>query len=214
MFLNRYTANLAAHLTATVAGIEYDSMADLRHNNVPIYVRDDHHTRNRFKTLYKDIYENIRSNNWFWKNDTEIVKHLKEGYAVFAQSYVLERVKRRNCDINIRTITELGSQYQGFAMRKGHPLLANISMQIIKYLSSGRMLEILERYHKDACPLKTAASSLSRADLAKMKGLLLSTIVLIVIGAGVVFAQSMVEWWGKSPSKMSRKIGTKGSRLH
>ena len=191
----RYTANLAAHLTKTTMPQAYESIEELRQDDIPIFIARSHYDRQIFETRFDQVYRDIVANDWFYSDHSDILSHLKKGEAVYAMTDDLEQIERENCDLGMRRLDyTMSSRLAGFVMRKDHPFLASISRQIIKYLADGRILNITEKYAEAKCPHKKEWSLLPRADLPQMTGLLVVTAVMAVVGVGVALLQSLLEW--------------------
>ena len=163
---------MAAHLTTTLSTHDYDSIDDLRHHGIPLYIKDSYFSRRLFKTRFKKVYEEIETNKWFWEKDDDILRHLEANHAVFAKIDAIQRVLKKHCNLTVKTLEPMGLRQTGFAMRKDHPMMENVSRQIIKYLADGSIMDIIADYAEAKCPAKKPWNALPRADLPKMKGLL------------------------------------------
>ena len=91
----------------------------------------------------------------------------------------------------------------GFAMTKNHPFIPKISKLITEYLANGTFTEIYERHVNDKCPSTKSWSTLPRADLTKMKGLLLVTLGFAIFGSGVILFESVCP-----PKRRKKKVWT------
>ena len=179
---------------------------DLRRNGVPIYIhKDDFFTNRIFKTRFPKIYEDIEANGWFWESKSDVFRHLEEGNAVYARSDTIEMASRLNCSLRARVVAHIASRQQGFAMRKGHPLLRNISRQIIKYQAEGKIEDIVNRYSEAECSSNGPRRSLPQANLIEMRGLLVVTAMMAVLGVSVVFLGKLRKCKGTNEGKEEGK---------
>ena len=186
-FLCRYTANLAAHLTTKIPTAEFESIEDLRRLNIPLYLYGSHHYKQFFNRVHSEDFKQINKNGQFWYNATEIPYHLQKGRAIFGTESIFDRVRQRNCSQMFRTFGQTGVVQKAFAMRKNHFLFPNISRKILEYLTLGIITEIDNKY-KPSCPLRED-NILPSSSLANMKGLLVVTTSLALIGVFGMFAR-------------------------
>ena len=101
-FFVRYTANLAANLTAMYTSSRYESVNDLHQAGIPIYI----HYENRqdellFTKRFPDVWKDIESKKWFWKDISEVPDLIKNGNAVYGESIKLGMELRRNCNLKV-----------------------------------------------------------------------------------------------------------------
>ena len=208
-----YTANLAAHLTATFSAQRYDSPEALHRAGKPLYIKDDYFSRRIFATRFPAVYEDIVALHRFWRDDVEILTHLELGHAIYAKVDAIERAKAQNCSLNVKMLNHFGTRRTGFAMRRDHPWLDRISGKIVEYLADGHIMDIFENYTQAQKCAKPAGSKVPRADLAQMRGLLVVTGIMAVVGVVVTVMQAVVEGrWrtGEGQTKRVREKGRKG----
>ena len=70
---SRYTANLAAHLTASFGATDFKSVDDLRQHNISIYFPESNNQRRVLELRFPDLYKEVVANNWLWKEKEEIL---------------------------------------------------------------------------------------------------------------------------------------------
>ena len=68
------------------------------------------------------------------------------------------------CDLQLEKFDDMAIRYNGFAMRKSHPLLTNISEKISQYLADGTIQNVINKYTKK-CPVAKPLKNLHEADL-------------------------------------------------
>ena len=147
LFFNkfRYTANLAAHLTVTLRGRDYDSLEDLRREGIPVYIADSLFHRRMIQKTFPIIYQDIVAHSWFWRHRDEILGLLERGNAVYGFVFELQRIISHNCSLGVEIFHYVGTEHSGFAMTKDHPMLGSISRQMIRYLAEGRIEDIIDK---------------------------------------------------------------------
>ena len=116
------------------------------------------------ETLYNDIHRQIEKNNWFWKNDSDLWEHLISRSAAYAKNTDMQSLMVDHCDVPLEMIGPVATRVTGFAMRKNHPLLTNISKLIVQYLGDGTIQNIIDRY-TEKCPVHKPLENLPRADV-------------------------------------------------
>ena len=188
----RYTANLAAHLTAKIPTTEFESIEDLSQQSIPLYIRQDKHDMHFFNMVHSDEFKKIIEFKQFWHKTPEISDHLQKGRAVFASQRSLDIIKKQNCSQTFRTFGQTGVSQKAFALRKNHPLLPNISRKILQYSSRGIITEIINRY-KPQCSPTAKNSILPRSSLRNMKGLLAVTTSLVLFRGLAMIVECMLK---------------------
>ena len=141
------------------------------------------YTEARFKVAFDEIVKNDR----FWRVKDDILPLLRGGNAVFAVSTEIQTALSGDCSLHVKMMKPLGTTQAGLVMTKNHPLLPNITRQIMKYLNDGTVIRIAERY-LETCPVKSAWSLLPRANLENMQGLLVVTasVAVLTMGLGLI----------------------------
>ena len=187
---------MAAHLTTTVSGREYDSIEDLRRDGIPVYIPDSLFLRRSIQKCFPDVYRDIVAHSWFMRHIDDAPDLLAGGNAVYGIVFDLKILMARNCSLGLDIFHYVGTLPSGFAMRKNHPMLGQISRQIVKYLADGSIEDIIDKYSGSGkCSLvnvhqhqqhQQSIPAPPRADLAKMKGLLV--VVAALGGFGVTVA--------------------------
>ena len=193
---------MAAHLTTTVSGREYDSIEDLRRDGIPVYIPDSLFLRRSFQKCFPDVYRDIVAHSWFMRHIDDAPDLLAGGNAVYGIVFDLKILMARNCSLGLDIFHYVGSLPSGFAMRKNHPMLGQISRQIVKYLADGSIEDIVDKYAGSGnCSLaivqqhqqhQPSAPAPPRGDLAKMKGLLVVAAALGGLGVAVAGVEALV----------------------
>ena len=116
------------------------------------------------ETLYSDIYGEIEKNNWYWKKSSDLWERLNSRSAVYARSTKIQSLMVDHCDVPLEMIGPVANRVSGFAMRKNHPLLTNISKLIVQYLGDGTIQNIVDSY-TEKCPVTKPLANLPRADV-------------------------------------------------
>ena len=189
---------MAAHLTTTVNGREYDSLEDLRRDGIPVYISDSHYPRRSIQKCFPDVYRDIEANSWFMRHIDDAPDLLAGGNAVYGFVFDLKRLVAGNCSLfaGVDIFHYVGTLPSGFAMRKDHHMLGQISRQIVKYLADGSIEDIIDKYSGSGnCSLTNSQhqpSTPPRGDLAKMKGLLVVAAALGGFGVTVAAMEALV----------------------
>ena len=192
IMLSTYTANLAAHLTAKIPTTEFESIKDLSHQNIPLYIPNSPNYKRFFNIVHSDEFQRINEKNQFWKSSSEIPYHLRKGRAIFASQRAYDVIKRQNCSQTFRTFGQSGVSQKAFALRKNHPLFQNISRKILDYLANGVITEIINRY-KPKCSVTKKNNILPRSNLENMKGLLAVTASMALFGGFLMIAEYLLK---------------------
>ena len=88
-------------------------------------------------------------------------------------------------------------------MKKDHPLFRNISKQILHYMTDGNITSITEKHTKKPCPSSQSWNKLPKADLRKMRGLVLITVAFAGLGLCVIACEKFVpKYWSKKPREV------------
>ena len=143
----------------------------------------------RFPELTKEVL----ANNWVWKEKEEILSILDKGHAVVGSKRIIDDIRRGNCSLKIREIEQLRIHPEGFAMKKNHPLFRNISKQILHYMTDGNITAIIEKHMKKLCPSSQSWDKLPKADMSKMRGLVLMALTCAGLGCCVIIYETL-EW--------------------
>ena len=180
-------------MTAKNHMTEIASVDDLMGHNISVYAEDSMIKIDIFKHRYPEIYNDIFSNDLVWRNESDMLNIINERQAVFGLQSEIENVKRANCNLQLRTIDILGTFSAGLAVRKNLTLLPNISLSILEHLMDGVIVNITEKHTRKKCPTRGGMSNPPRADLEKMKGLLIITASLAAFSAIVIIIERLSE---------------------
>ena len=93
-----------------------------------------------------------------------MIEYLKSGSAVYTSNIRMRRYMVDECDLHLEKFEDMTIQHAGFAMRKDHPLLTNISEKISQYLADGTIQNIINTYTKK-CPVTKHVMNLPKADI-------------------------------------------------
>ena len=72
--------------------------------------------------------------------------------------------QKKTAETRSETMKSIATRHVGFAMRKDHPMLTNISEKIIQYLSDGNIQKIIDGYTKK-CPVTKISTDVPKVDL-------------------------------------------------
>ena len=104
----------------------------------------------------------------------------------------------------------MGTKPMAMALRKNHPLFPNISYQIMKYVTSGWVMKLIQR-HTETCPAnKQSKYKLPKADLYNMEGLLVVSLSFGLCGGCIIVAAP----WLKRRNNGWRKNNNNNKALH
>ena len=143
---SRYTANLAAHLTANWMKGEYQSLVDVHESGRPVYIYGSANVEAYYQRRFPKAFNDSLNMGTFWKYEAEALSLLKNGSMVLGHKTLFENFTRTQCNLKLTIINDFGIRLNGFALKKNHWLLHEISEQLLIMLSDGRITEIIEYY--------------------------------------------------------------------
>ena len=103
-FSNSYTANLAAHLTASFAVTEFDNVEALRENDIPIYVSNSIYMNTMFKVRFPKAYEEVVSKKRTYGDFDDFAAKFGGANAVVGYNHWLKKLKTKNCSLKVHEL--------------------------------------------------------------------------------------------------------------